>query len=150
MKGTNILIKRIGDHELPVPIYEVEGAAGMDLRACLETKFILNPGEQRLFQSGFAISLPPEYEGQIRPRSGLAHKHGITVLNSPGTIDNGYNGQIGIILINHSHKQFTVEHGDRIAQLVINKVEHANFEEVLEFPNKSERGSGGFGSTGKK
>jgi len=150
MKETNILIKRIGDHGLPVPIYESEGASGMDLRACLEKKFLLNPGYQKLFQCGFAISLPEGYEGQVRPRSGLANKHGITVLNSPGTIDNGYSGQIGIILINHSLEIFTVEHGDRIAQLVINKVEHANFEEVTEFPHETARGSGGFGSTGKK
>jgi len=132
---------------LNLPTYATEQSAGMDLTAALEEAIEIGPGERMLIPTGLAIALPDGYEAQVRPRSGLALKHGITVLNSPGTIDADYRGEIGVILANMSQKDFTVERGMRIAQMVIAK--HAKVEwEVVEELAESERGAGGFGSTG--
>jgi dUTP pyrophosphatase len=134
------------NHELPA--YTTIGSAGLDLRANLENPVTLNPGEWKLIPTGLSIALPVGYEAQVRPRSGLAYKHGITVLNSPGTIDADYRGDVGVILINHSKHSFEIKNGERIAQLVIAKHEQAEWIEVKEL-DKTERGTGGFGSTGK-
>ncbi|MCT4622039.1 MAG: dUTP diphosphatase [Schleiferiaceae bacterium] len=125
------------------------GSAGLDLRANLENPVTLFPGEWKLVPTGLSIALPVGYEAQVRPRSGLAYKHGITVLNSPGTIDADYRGDVGVILINHSKHSFEIKNGERIAQLVIAKHEQAEWIEVKEL-DKTERGAGGFGSTGKQ
>ncbi|MCT4624713.1 MAG: dUTP diphosphatase, partial [Schleiferiaceae bacterium] len=131
------------NHELPA--YTTIGSAGLDLRANLENPVTLNPGEWKLIPTGLSIALPVGYEAQVRPRSGLAYKHGITVLNSPGTIDADYRGDVGVILINHSKHSFEIKNGERIAQLVIAKHEQAEWIEVKEL-DKTERGAGGFGS----
>lgn len=134
---------------LPIPAYETPGAAAMDLRAADEG-FWLKAGEIVAVRTGFEVAIPPGYEGQVRPRSGLAAKHGITVLNSPGTIDSDYRGEIKIILANHSSRNLAIAYyGDRIAQLVIAPVSRAAVEEVTEL-DQTERGAGGFGSTGVK
>lgn len=133
-------------HELPA--YETDLSAGMDLRANLTEKVILKPLERKLIGTGLYIELPEGYEAQIRPRSGLALKKGITVLNTPGTIDADYRGEIGVIMINLSNEDFSIENGDRIAQMVIAKHERAEWI-VTEILQETSRGSGGFGSTGK-
>ncbi len=130
-----------------LPKYATEGSAGIDIMAAIKEPINIEPGERILIPSGFKLEIPIEYEIQIRPRSGLAIKHGITVLNSPGTIDSDYRGEIGIILINHSKNKFIVNPKDRIAQMVICKVEKMNLVKVS-LLNNTERGSGGFGSTG--
>lgn len=132
---------------LPLPDYATEHSAGLDLLAAVEADEILQPGERRLIPSGIAIALPPGYEAQIRPRSGLALKHGITVLNAPGTIDADYRGEIGVILINLGRDPFTVSRGSRIAQMVIAPHARAAWRPV-ETLSESGRGEGGFGSTG--
>ena len=132
---------------LPLPTYARSGDAGLDLRAATWGASIPAGGGRRLIATGFAVELPPGFEGQIRPRSGLALKHGVTVLNSPGTIDQSYRGEIGVILINHGSEPFMVSRGDRIAQLVIAPVATVVAVEAAEL-TASERGSGGFGSTG--
>jgi dUTP pyrophosphatase len=129
------------------PTYETNGAAGMDLRANIEKSITLKPLERAIVKTGLFIALPIGFEAQVRPRSGLAAKKGITVLNSPGTVDADYRGEIGVILVNLSNDDFIVNDGERIAQLVIAKHERANWEEV-EVLSETERGSGGFGSTG--
>ena len=134
-------------HELPK--YATEMSAGMDLRANINETVILQPGERRLIPTGIHIGLPEGYEAQIRPRSGLAYKHGVTVLNSPGTIDADYIGDVGVILINHGNEPFPVNDGDRIAQMVIAQYTQATWNEVDELI-QTERGEGGFGHTGKK
>ena len=134
---------------LPKPTYETPHAAGMDIRAALENPITIKPGERMLIPTGFKIALPKGYEAQIRPRSGLAIKNGITMLNSPGTIDADYRGEVKVIAINHGQDTFTVNHGDRIAQMVIAPVIQLDIEEVEELP-VTERGDGGFGSTGVK
>lgn len=131
-----------------LPTYATKGSAGMDLRANLQEDVVIAPGERKLIPTGLKISLPVGYEAQIRPRSGLALKKGVTVLNSPGTVDSDYIGDIGVILINHGEESFTVSNGDRIAQMVIAKHETVEFEQV-ESLDETERGAGGFGSTGK-
>lgn len=131
-----------------LPIYATKGSAGMDLRANLQEDVVIAPGERKLISTGLKISLPVGYEAQIRPRSGLALKKGVTVLNSPGTVDSDYIGDIGVILINHGEESFTISNGDRIAQMVIAKHETVEFEQV-ESLDETERGAGGFGSTGK-
>lgn len=131
-----------------LPTYATKGSAGMDLRANLQEDVVIAPGERKLISTGLFIELPVGYEAQIRPRSGLALKKGVTVLNSPGTIDADYRGEIGIILINHGEESFTVANGERIAQMVIAKHETVEFEQV-ESLDETERGAGGFGSTGK-
>ena len=130
-----------------LPEYATEGSAGVDVVAAIQEPISIGPGERILVPSGFKLEIPVEYEVQIRPRSGLAIKHGITVLNSPGTIDSDYRGEIGIILINHSKNKFIVNPKDRIAQMVICKVTKMNLVKVS-LLNNTERGSGGFGSTG--
>ncbi len=144
--------------DLPLPAYETSGAAAMDLRAADNGRritmdgysgMIIRAGGSKVIPTGFEVAVPPGYEGQVRPRSGLAAKHGITVLNSPGTIDSDYRGEIKVIVTNHSLNDFTIEHGDRIAQLVIAPVTRAAVEEVTEL-DQTERGAGGFGSTGVK
>lgn len=134
-------------HELPK--YATKLSAGMDLRANIEEPIVLQPGERRLIPTGIHIGLPQGYEAQVRPRSGLALKHGITCLNSPGTIDADYTGDVGVILINHGQAPFTINDGDRIAQMVIAKYKQVTWVEVEEL-QATERGDGGFGHTGKK
>ena len=131
------------------PAYATAQSAGMDLRANLETPFTLNPMERAMIPTGLFIELPVGYEAQVRPRSGLAAKHGITVLNTPGTIDADYRGEIKVILINLSTEPFEIQHGERIAQMVIAKHETIQWEEV-EVLSDTERGAGGFGSSGVK
>ncbi len=135
--------------DLPLPAYATPGAAGLDLCAAVpaDDPLILPPGERALIPTGLAMALPPGYEAQVRPRSGLALKHGITVLNSPGTIDCDYRGEIGIILLNTGKAPFTITRGERIAQMVIASVAQAQFIEVADLPETG-RGAGGFGSTG--
>lgn len=133
----------------PLPAYATDGAAGMDIRAALQTSVILQPRERQLIPTGLFLEIPEGYEVQIRPRSGLAINQGITCLNSPGTIDSDYRGEIKVILINHSDGVQEINHGDRIAQMVIAKVEKARFTLVPHL-EESERGKGGFGHTGKK
>ena len=132
-------------HELPS--YETIASAGMDLRANLDSSITLKPLERTIVKTGLFIALPIGIEAQVRPRSGLAAKKGITVLNAPGTVDADYRGEIGVILINLSNEKFVINDGERIAQLVIAKHERANWVEVIEL-DKTERGAGGFGSTG--
>ena len=134
---------------LPLPKYETEGAAGLDLFAATkeDTKIIIPPRKAEMIPTGIAISVPPGYEAQIRPRSGLAAKNGITVLNSPGTIDSDYRGEILVMLINHSNKDFEILRGMRIAQMVISKIEQFNLISVNEL-DTTDRGKDGFGSTG--
>ncbi len=129
------------------PNYETKGAAGMDLRANIDDSITLKPLERAIVKTGLFIALPVGFEAQVRPRSGLAAKKGITVLNSPGTVDADYRGEIGVILVNLSNEDFVINDGERIAQLVIAKHERAIWQEV-EILNETERGSGGFGSTG--
>lgn len=135
--------------DLPLPSYESDEAAGMDLRAALDEPLTLQPGERDLIPTGLQMALPPGYEAQIRPRSGLAYKHGITMLNSPGTIDSDYRGEVKVLAINHSRIPFVIEHGDRIAQMVIAPVYQPDIRQADELPDSS-RGAGGFGSTGVK
>ncbi len=142
-------IKIISTSNHPLPSYETIASAGMDLRANLAEPIVLKPLERALVKTGLFIELPLGYEAQVRPRSGLAFKKGITVLNSPGTVDADYRGEIGVILVNLSNEEFTVENGERIAQLVIAKHERAEWLEVTELSETS-RGEGGFGSTGVK
>lgn len=142
-------IKIVNKSNHPLPHYGTEAAAGVDLRANIETPITLKPLERTLVKTGLFIELPVGYEAQVRPRSGLAYKNGITVLNSPGTIDADYRGEIGVILVNLSNESFIIENGERIAQLVIAKHEQAEWKLVEELA-ETERGAGGFGSTGKK
>ncbi|MDG4575319.1 MAG: dUTP diphosphatase [Defluviicoccus sp.] len=132
---------------LPLPSYATAGSAGLDLAAAVEAPIELAPGGRALVPTGIAIALPPGYEGQVRPRSGLAARHGLTVLNSPGTVDSDYRGEVAVILINLGQSPFRVERGLRIAQLVIAPVTAAQLCAVAELPGSS-RGEGGFGSTG--
>jgi len=129
------------------PNYETEGAAGMDLRANISEAITLNPLERVIVKTGLFIALPIGFEAQVRPRSGLAAKKGVTVLNSPGTVDADYRGEIGVILVNLSKQDFVINDGERIAQLVIAKHERINWQEVTVL-SETERGAGGFGSTG--
>ncbi|AGC76670.1 dUTP pyrophosphatase [Nonlabens dokdonensis] len=142
-------IKIINKSAHALPHYETEASAGMDLRANIDAAVILQPLERAIIKTGLFIELPIGTEAQVRPRSGLAAKKGITVLNAPGTIDADYRGEIGVILVNLSNESFTVENGERIAQLVIAKHERADWHEVEEL-SSTERGEGGFGSTGVK
>ncbi|WP_046746076.1 dUTP diphosphatase [Kordia zhangzhouensis] len=143
----NIQIINKSQHALPH--YETAASAGMDLRANLTESITLQPLERTIIKTGLFIELPIGYEAQVRPRSGLAAKKGITVLNAPGTIDADYRGEIGVILVNLSNESFTIENGERIAQLVIAKHERAEWIEVSEL-SETARGEGGFGSTGTK
>lgn len=133
--------------DLSLPQYQSDLAAGMDVEAALEFPYALKPGEIHLFSTGFQLAIPPGYEIQVRPRSGLAVKHGVTVVNSPGTIDADYRGEVRVALINLAKASFTVKRGDRIAQLVLAPVVKAQFQ-LLEELDKTVRGAGGFGHTG--
>ena len=143
-----ILIKRLSK-EIPLPKYETKGSSGMDLSANISSSIDIGPGEKEIIPTGIAISVPEGFEVQIRPRSGLAAKHNITVLNTPGTIDADYRGELKVILINLGRETFKIEKGFRIAQMVLCPVVQAKFEEV-ENLNNTDRGKGGFGSTGTK
>jgi len=133
--------------DLPLPAYATPDSAGLDLLAAIDAPIELAPGERRLVPTGLKIALPAGYEAQVRPRSGLALKHGITLLNSPGTIDADYRGEVKVILVNLGEEDFTIRRGDRIAQLVIAPVVQARWAEVAEL-DATARGDGGFGSTG--
>ena len=143
----NVKIINKSAHDLPA--YETGSSAGMDLRANNPEPITLKPLERAIVKTGLFIELPVGYEAQVRPRSGLAAKKGITVLNSPGTIDADYRGEIGVILVNLSNEEFTVENGERVAQLVISRHEHIIWKEV-DVLEETSRGEGGFGSTGTK
>ncbi len=150
-RTVTIAVRRLAHNpDLPLPAYETDGAAGMDLRAAnaAGAPITLAPGGRALIPTGLAIALPPGFEAQIRPRSGLALKWGITCLNSPGTVDSDYRGEIGVILVNLGAEPFVIRRGERIAQMVIAPVIRACFDEVDNLPD-SERGAGGFGSTGQ-
>jgi dUTP pyrophosphatase len=148
---TTVRVERLPHAEgLALPAYETTGSAGMDLRAALPEfePVVLAPGERRLIPTGLKIALEPGYEAQVRPRSGLALKHGVTCLNSPGTIDSDYRGEVGVILINHGQIAFEIKRGERIAQMVIAPYAQAVMAEV-EALDETARGAGGFGSTGR-
>ncbi len=134
---------------LKLPTYATTQSAGMDLTAALEEAIELDTGDRALIPTGLSIALPQGFEAQIRPRSGLAINHGVTVLNTPGTIDADYRGEIKVILINHGKEPFTVQRGMRIAQMVVERYTHVNWKVVTELESNEERGEGGFGSTGK-
>jgi dUTP pyrophosphatase len=142
-----IKVNYTGKHELPQ--FETAQSAGMDLRANIDAPVVLQPGDRALIPTGIKMALPDGYEAQIRPRSGLAYKHGITVLNSPGTIDADYRGDVGVLLINHGHEPFTVEDGMRVAQMVVAQYSQFQWEPVADL-SATDRGEGGFGSTGKQ
>lgn len=141
------VVRLPGNDDVPLPRYASDGAAGMDLCAAVEPAMVFQPGDIALVPCGIAIEIPPGYEGQVRPRSGLASKHGITLVNSPGTIDSDYRGEVKVPIINLGHEPFTVTRGMRIAQLVIAPVSHVRVAEVKELSSSS-RGAGGFGHTG--
>ena len=145
-----IKIKRLKQEfdDIPLPSYATAGSAGMDIRAATENEIVIEPNSIFLVPTNLSVEIPVGYEIQVRPRSGLAANHGIGILNSPGTIDSDYRGEIKIILINLSKEKFTIKRGDRIAQLVISKVYSANLIESKDL-NHSHRGKGGFGHTGK-
>ncbi|RMF17846.1 MAG: dUTP diphosphatase [Alphaproteobacteria bacterium] len=146
--GVRVAIRRLAHGaDLPLPAPETEESAGMDLRAALDEPLVIAPGRFALVPTGFAMALPPGYEAQVRPRSGLAARHGISVLNTPGTIDADYRGEVKVILINLGSEPFTVERGMRIAQMVVCALPRVAVEAVETLP-VSERGTGGFGSTG--
>ena len=134
--------------DIPLPAYATEGSAGMDVCAAVESDVVLEPGQTALIPSGFAIALPQGYEAQVRPRSGLAIKHQVGILNAPGTIDSDYRGEVKVILTNFGTKNFVVGRGDRIAQMVIARYERARWEERDDL-DQTGRGSGGFGHTGR-
>jgi len=140
-------VKFIGPAEVPPPTYYSEAASGLDLHAAVPSKVTIYPGKRELIPTGYAIELPEGHEGQVRPRSGLALHHGVTVLNAPGTVDEDYRGEIGVVLVNLGEKPFVVERGMRIAQLVVAPIARVEVQVVSEL-SPSERGSGGYGSTG--
>jgi len=143
-----VKITRLEDNaDLPLPAYESEGSSGMDIRAHVKDPVLVRPGEIKFLPTGLAISLPSGYEAQIRPRSGLALHHGIGMVNSPGTIDSDYRGEIGIILINWGDEPFLIKRGDRIAQMIISKVYRADLV-IVDDLDETSRGPGGFGHTG--
>ena len=144
-----VKIKILNKSNNPLPEYITEGSAGMDIKANLTESILLRPFERILIPTGLFIELPLQYEAQIRPRSGLAIKNGITCLNSPGTIDADYRGEIKVILVNLSNQEFVINDGERICQMIVSKHENVEWEESSEL-NSTERGEGGFGHTGKK
>ncbi len=146
MQKPDVQVKKLHP-DAKIPEYMTELAAGMDVCALLEETLLLEPGHRSLVPTGLAFAIPPGYEMQVRPRSGLAIKHGIALVNSPGTIDADYRGEVSIILINHGLESFTINSGDRIAQLIVAPVSQANFVEVLDL-DETNRGAGGFGHTG--
>ncbi|MBK0401596.1 dUTP diphosphatase [Adhaeribacter sp. BT258] len=142
-------LKVINESRHPLPAYQTSLSAGLDLRANLDAAVSLKPLQRALIPTGLFIELPEGFEAQIRPRSGLAYKHGVTVLNSPGTIDADYRGEIKVLLVNLSEEEFLIEDGERIAQMVVAKHETVNWLETAQL-SETERGAGGYGSTGKK
>lgn len=145
-----VLFKRMpGNEDIAIPRKMSEWAAGFDLQAAVEEPVVLQPGERKLIPTGFAMAMPPELEAQIRPRSGLAFKHGITCLNSPGTIDADYRGEVKVLLVNLGSEPFAITRGERIAQMVFQVVPSVEIEEAAELPDTA-RGAGGFGHTGVK
>ena len=150
MSSIEVKLRRVGadSADIPLPRYLTPYSAGLDLYAVIPDAVTLAPGERTLIPTGIALEIPPDYEAQIRPRSGLAIKSGVTVLNSPGTIDADYRGEVGIVVINHGEYPVTIHRGERIAQMVFNMVAHARLV-VVEELSPTDRGSGGFGSTGK-
>jgi dUTP pyrophosphatase len=150
MTALTLRIRRLHpekDQDLPIPQYMSPGASGLDLPAAVEGEIILSPSEIRLIPTGLALAIPPGYEGQIRPRSGLALKHGITLVNTPGTIDSDYRGELGLAIINLGQKPYTIRRGDRLAQLVLHKVYQADIL-VVENLDATDRADGGFGHSG--
>lgn len=147
MNRVKLLIRMLAS-DLEPPFYATPGSAGMDLRAAVTEPLTLQPGERKLVKTGVALAIPEGYEGQVRPRSGLATKHGISLVNAPGTVDSDFRGELRCSLINLSQEAYTVNRGDRIAQIVIAPVTQANLELVDELPETT-RGEGGWGSTGK-
>jgi dUTP pyrophosphatase len=149
MEKLKAQVKRLPHGQgLPLPKYMSDHAAGMDLVAAVEPELVIPSGKWKLVPTGISIALPEGYEAQVRPRSGLALKQGVSILNTPGTVDADYRGEVGVILMNHSNEDLVIKRGDRIAQMIINKIEQVIFEEVDDLP-ESDRGSGGFGHTGK-
>ena len=151
MKTVSVAVKTLPHFDgLPLPKYETDGAAGMDIRAAIPDgePLVLGPGERTMVVTGLSFAIPEGYEIQMRPRSGLAAKHGVTCLNSPGTVDSDYRGEIKVILINHGQESFTVTRGERIGQMVLAPVTHLEWEETDTLP-ETMRGEGGFGSTGR-
>ncbi len=145
---SKVFVKTLPEHQgLPLPEPATPHSAGVDLRAAIEETVVIKPGDRALIPAGIKVAVPPGFEWQIRPRSGLALKHGVTVLNSPGTIDSDYRGPVGVILINHGTEDFSVTRGDRIAQAVLARVEPVVLESVNSL-DETERGEGGFGHTG--
>jgi dUTP pyrophosphatase len=148
MERIIVKVKRLNNNpDLPLPSYHSDGSSGLDLCAAVEKEVTLKSGEIQLIPTGLSISLPRGYEAQIRPRSGLALRYGLGLVNSPGTIDADYRGEIGVIIINWGKEPFTIRRGDRIAQMIISKVYRARFKEVDEI-DSTERGDGGFGHSG--
>ena len=143
-----VVAMRVGTHEMPAPVYQSLEAAGMDLPAASAEDIVIRPGKRALIPTGWAFAIPPGFEGQVRPRSGLALRHGVTVLNAPGTIDADYRGEVKVVLVNLGEDPFTVRHGDRIAQLVIAEVAQATLR-IAPSLDSTDRGAGGYGSTGE-
>lgn len=148
MNAVRVAVKRVGAVEVPLPSYQTSGSAGMDLHAALHAPMELAPGERRLIPTGLAFAIPDGYEGQIRPRSGLGHRHGLSIVNTPGTLDCDFRGEVGIVLINLGQEPVKIAPGERIAQLVVSPVVRAELELVQDLP-ETERGQGGYGSTGR-
>ena len=144
----SIRIQRIGAVSVPLPSYQTSGSAGLDLYAALPQAIALSPGSRHLVPTGLAFEIPPGFEGQVRPRSGLALKQGLSIVNAPGTIDSDYRGEVAVVLINHGSETITIKPQDRMAQLVIAKVERAELV-LVETLEETERGTGGYGSTGQ-
>ena len=147
-ESVSVLVRRLPSAaDLPLPSPATSGSAGCDLHAAVESEVVLAPAQRELVPTGLTIALPPGWEGQVRPRSGLALRHGILLPNAPGTIDSDYRGEVSVILMNGGSEPFAIRRGDRIAQLVVSRVARVEFREVAELPG-SVRGSGGFGHTG--
>jgi dUTP pyrophosphatase len=142
-----VVAMRVGAHEMAPPVYQSPEAAGMDLPAAVAEDMVIAPGHRALVPTGWAFAIPPGFEGQVRPRSGLALRHGVTVLNTPGTVDADYRGEVKVVLVNFGQEPFIVRQGDRIAQLVIAPVARANLR-IAAALDATERGAGGYGSTG--
>ncbi len=147
MKNPKLLVRRVGAVDVPLPAYQTAGSAGLDLSAAVPQSVVIEPGERRFVPTGIAVAIPEGFEGQVRPRSGLALKHGIGIVNSPGTIDADYRGELKVALINLGPQPFTISHGMRIAQLVIAPVARVTVQQV-EALDETGRGRAGFGSTG--
>jgi len=146
-QGFLVLVRRLEGNDLPVPRRATHGSSGFDLAACVTEPVILRPGTRALIPTGFCVAVPEGYEAQIRPRSGLAWERGVTMLNSPGTIDSDYRGEVRVIAVNLGAEPVTINRGDRIAQMIFARVEPAHMEEARELPETG-RGAGGFGSSG--